>query len=146
MARFMPDTWAIPALNDVNRPFFTTGRLVVQQCTNCGTVQHPPEELCHRCHSMDLGPKETNGRGTIYSYMVVHHPTSPAMQDMVPYGIVLVSVDEHPHVRVIGNVVNRLHSEVAIGQKVEAVFEEIVDAETGDRILMPQWQVVGEGA
>jgi len=138
----MPDTWPIPGLTDITRGFFTAGKLVVQECKNCGNVQHPPEEICHRCHALDLGWKETNGLGTIHSYMVVHHPASPAMRDIVPYAIVLVSLDEHPHVRIIGNLVNRKSTEVEIGQMVRATFEEIEDKERGEQILMPQWQAI----
>ena len=43
MARFMPEDWPIPELDRFNRDFFTAGKLVVQQCEACETVQHPPD-------------------------------------------------------------------------------------------------------
>ena len=43
-ARYLPEGWTLPAVTDENRAFFTSGELMVQRCSSCGTVQHPPEE------------------------------------------------------------------------------------------------------
>jgi uncharacterized OB-fold protein len=142
MAPFMPDNWPIPALDRFNRDFFTSGRIVVQECVACGTVQHPPDAACNNCKAMEFRSRETNGAGTVYSYIVVHNPPAPALAEAVPYAVALVSLDEFPHVRILGNVLNREPGEVAIGQRVQATFEEIDDAESGERILLPQWVVV----
>ena len=144
MARYLPDTWPLPALDPLTRPFFTSGKVVVQQCAACGTVQHTPEEVCHRCLGMEFHYPETSGRGTIYSYVVQHHPPAPTLQDRVPYNVVLVALDDFPHVRVLGNVVNRPPDQLAIGQRVRAVFEPIADEQLGETILLPQWEVIDE--
>lgn len=140
MARFMPEDWPIPQLDRFNRDFFTAGRLVVQQCTACGTVQHPPDAACNACKAMEFRSLETSGEGTIHSYIVVHNPPASTLADAVPYAVVLVSLDEHPHVRILGNVLNREPGEIAIGQKVRATFERIDDEEAGETLLMPQWE------
>ncbi len=136
----LPESWPIPALSKFNRDFFTSGTLVVQECAECGNIQHPPEEICHKCLGMDFKSRQTNGRGTIYSYMVIHHPAAPELQKYVPYAVVLVSLDEHPHCRILGNVLNRKPEEISIGQKVRVTFEEIADGD--EKILMPQWEAV----
>jgi uncharacterized OB-fold protein len=141
MAPYMPDNWPIPEVTDFNRDFFTSGKLVVQECAACGNVQHPPEEVCHRCLAMEFRSRETNGLGTVHSYIVVHNPPSPALAEAVPYVVVLVSLDEHPHIRILGNVLNRKPAEVAIGQRVRAAFDDVID-EAGERLLLPQWEVV----
>lgn len=140
MARFMPEDWPIPELDRFNRDFFTTGKLVVQECTSCGTVQHPPDAACNNCREMTFRSRETNGKGEIYSYVVVHNPPAPALAEAVPYAVALVSLEEFPHVRILGNVLNREPGEVAIGQQVQVTFEEIQDED--ERLLMPQWEVV----
>lgn len=137
---FFPDDFPIPGIGEFNRPFFTSGKIVVQECQACGTVQHPPEEVCNNCLKREFNYRETNGKGEIYSYIVVHNPPSPALAGVVPYAVVLVTPEEYPHVRILGNVVNRKPNEIKIGQKVQAVFEEIDDEE--EKILMPQWEVV----
>lgn len=142
MTRYMPDSWPLPALDTWNRPFFGSGTIVIQECSNCGTLQHPPEQICHRCLGMEFTGHETNGEGTIYSYQVVYYPAAPALQAVVPYNVVLVSLDEHPEIRIIGNVVNRKPQDLAIGQPVRAVFEAIADEELGETLYLPQWEVV----
>ena len=71
-SQYFPEGYAVPDPNDaLSRGFWEAareGRLVVQQCRDCPTVQHPPEVLCHTCHSFDLGWKEVSGRATIYSF------------------------------------------------------------------------------
>ena len=67
---------------------------------------------------------------------------APSLAEAVPYAVVLVSLDEHPHVRILGNVLNRDPGEVEIGQKVRATFETIEDEEAEETILLPQWEVV----
>jgi uncharacterized OB-fold protein len=137
----MPDGWAQPAVDQFNAGFFTSGRLVLQECVACGTVQHPPEEACHRCQGMEFRGRETAGRGTIHSYIVVRHPVAPALAAAVPYAVVLVVPDEFPHVRIVGNVLNRAADEVSIGQRVRAVFEALPAAEGEPAVLLPQWEV-----
>lgn len=136
----LPESWPIPELNKFNRSFFTSGALVVQECEACGNIQHPPEEICHSCREMKFKARETNGLGTIYSYMVIHHPVAPELRPYVPYAIVLVRLDEYPQCRVLGNVLNRKPDEIAIGQQVKVVFEEITDGD--ENMLMPQWEVI----
>ena len=140
MTRFMPENWPIPQLDRFNRDFFTAGKIVVQQCVPCGTVQHPPDAACNACKAMEFRTLETNGEGEVYSYIVVHNPPAPSLAEAVPYAVALVALDEHPHVRILGNVLNCDPSEVAIGRRVRATFEEIVDED--ETLLVPQWEVV----
>src|SRR5262245_16364490 len=118
MAGVMPEGWALPALSPFNHSFFTAGKLVLQECVSCHAVQHPPEEVCHRCLGMEFTDHPASGTGTISSFIVVHHPVAPALKDVVPYAIVLVSLDDVPAARVLGNVLNRRPDQLAIGQNV----------------------------
>jgi len=134
----MPDGWTLPRLDDSNRAFFTSGRIELQVCSRCATVQHPPEEICHSCQSMEFGHREVNGRGTVYSYTVAHHAANPLLADRIPYAIVLVSLDELPGVRIVGNLLDVPPTEIEIGMPVGATWEEIeLD---GDLIRLPQWK------
>jgi uncharacterized OB-fold protein len=141
MARFLPETWPIPEISRFNAPYFTTGKIMLQECASCGTIQHPPEELCHACHAMEFTARQASGRGSICSFEVIHHPGTPALRDVVPFAVVLVVLDDYPNVRIVGNVLNRRHDEIAIGQRVHAVFEEIPDAQGGVTVFLPQWEV-----
>lgn len=142
MARFMPEEWPLPGVTKYNRDFFTSGKVMVQQCASCQTLQHPPEDCCWKCQSFDFNSVEMDGNGTIYSYEVVHNPPAPSLKDRVPYAVVLVSLDQQPEIRMLGNVVNAPHTDVAIGKKVRATFEEIPDPEGGETLQLLQWELV----
>jgi hypothetical protein len=131
----LPEGWTLPAVTPFNRDWFTTGEIAIQECEACATLQHPPEEICHACGSMSFTTRVLPGTGTVYSFTVVHHSVHPALDDAVPYTVVLVSLDAAPHLRVIGN----LDGDVAIGMPVTAVWNERI-AEDGTKILLPQWR------
>ncbi|MCH8200143.1 MAG: OB-fold domain-containing protein, partial [Chloroflexi bacterium] len=139
MSRYLPEEWALPIVNDLNREFFTTGKLMLQQCVDCGTVQHPPEEVCHSCQGLEFAHVQSGGRGTVYSYAVMHYPAHPTLQTAVPYGVVLVQLDDYPQVRVLGNCLNVEPGDLDIGMRVQVTWEELTDPTTGEQLRMPQW-------
>jgi len=65
----------------------------------------------------------SKGTGEVHSYTVVHHPSAPALRDAVPYGIVLVEMDEGP--RIISNMVDVPPQELHIGMRVRVTFREV---------------------
>ena len=135
VAGVLPAGWAVPAVGPFDREWFTSGTLAVQECASCSTLQHPPEEICHACGSLELGTRPLTGRGTVHSFTVVHYAASPALADTVPYTVVLVSLDDAPQLRVVGNL---LDGEASIGLPVRAVWEERT-ADDGSTVLLPQW-------
>ena len=142
MQRYMPDWWILPAINEQNREFFTSGKTVIQACQNCKTVQHPPEDVCHACQGTELEWRTCTGKGTVYSHTVVEHPIPAPLKERVPYTVLLVSLDDYPEIRILGNAVNIEPENVAIGQKVQAVFETIEDKKAEVTLNIPQWEVL----
>ena len=135
----LPPDWALPALSDANRAWFTSGELAVQQCASCGALQHPPEEICHACASMAFTARAVAPYGTVHSYTVAHHSVHSALDAFVPYAVVLVSLDEVPELRVVGNLLGVAVDEIAIGMAVVATWEERT-ADDGTVIRLPQWR------
>ena len=142
MTRHLGDSWLLPEIDDLNRAWFTRGSIAVQQCDDCQTLQHPPDELCCGCRRTNLSFRECSGEGHIESLAVVHQAVHPGLKDALPYAVVVVSLDDAPGVHAMGNVLNRKPSEIAIGQAVRAVFEEVEPADGGERLLIPQWEVI----
>ena len=132
----LPKEWATPEVTPLNRAWFTSGTLAVQRCAACQAVQHPPEEVCHRCGGTQFAYPAVAPRGTVHSYTVAHYAPSPALADSVPYAVVLVSLDELPQVRVIGNMPSTDPADVRIGMPVEAYWEE------RGEVRLPQWRPV----
>ena len=142
VSRFLGDDWLLPALDAKNQAWFTSGVLALQACTRCHVVQFPPEDACRSCGSFELGVRASAGRGRVESVAVVHHAVHPLLRPSVPYAVALVSLEDAPHVRLLGNVLNRAHDEVAIGDRVRVVFEVVSDPESGETLRIPQWQAV----
>jgi uncharacterized OB-fold protein len=142
MTRYLGDDWLLPALDARNRDWFTSGELRLQHCQSCSRVQFPPEDVCRACGSFELGAKTCAGSGAIESVAVIHHAVHPALRSRVPYAVVLVALDDAPHVRLLGNVLNRPPDEIAIGARARVVFEEVVDPESRETLRIPQWEVV----
>ena len=139
MARYMPDGWTLPEVTERTKPFFTTGKLMLQHCLACDHVQHPPEDICIWCQSDNFDYVESEGAGEVYSYVLPHHPPNERLTARVPYNIVLVQLDDYPHVRIVGNLIDTAPDEVHIGIRVRVTWEEIPDPNGGPTILLPQW-------
>ncbi|MEK8145901.1 MaoC family dehydratase N-terminal domain-containing protein [Streptomyces sp. M10(2022)] len=70
-----------PAVNRDNAFWFDAARrhrLLIQRCTGCSALRHPPGPCCPRCNSLDWDTVEASGRGHVYSFVVNHHPRHPA--------------------------------------------------------------------
>ena len=76
------------------------GRLLLQQCGQCGRIRHYPRVLCDVCFSFAVSWVESPGLGVIYSWTVAHHAFAPDVAGDVPY--VLATVDLAEGVRVLG--------------------------------------------
>jgi uncharacterized protein len=135
----LPDDWVMPLVDDTNREWFTSGTIALQQCDDCQTLQHPPEEICHVCGSMAFSAQVVEPNGTVHSYTIVHHSVHPALDAAVPYAVVLIALDAAPQLRVVGNLLGVPVEEVVIGMPVTATWEELVGVD-GTALLLPQWQ------
>jgi uncharacterized OB-fold protein len=116
-----------PVLTDDNVVFWdaaTQGRLVAQRCDGCGVLRHPPRPMCPHCGSLAIDVVELSGRGTLYSYAVLHHPQHPAFDYPLP--VALVDLEEG--VRVVSNLVDVATADIRIGMRVEVAFEATADA------------------
>jgi uncharacterized OB-fold protein/acyl dehydratase len=95
--------------------------LRIQRCNACGRLQHPPGPMCAGCHGLDLGFVRASGRGTVYSFVFVHHPSPPPFE--YPNAIVLVELEEGT--RLVSNLVGAAHDDVRIGMPVAVEFAEV---------------------
>lgn len=120
--------------------------LRMQECGSCGVLRFPPRSMCPECQSTERSWRALSGRGTIWSFVVVHLPVLPAYEAYVPFPVVTVSLAEKPSLRVVGNLVtgpggaiNGVDSaSIEIGEPVRVVFSSRPRPEGGD-FYMPQW-------
>jgi uncharacterized protein len=141
-ARYLPDGWPLPEVNEFSRAFLTTGSLALQTCRACAAVQHPPGELCLTCGSFDFDYVEAPARGTISSYTVVHHAMHPLLVDTVPYNVILVELDAFPGVRIVGNLLDAADGDLTIGRQVTGTWTAPLSHEGQESVRLLQWRLV----
>ncbi|MER5385298.1 bifunctional MaoC family dehydratase N-terminal/OB-fold nucleic acid binding domain-containing protein [Streptomyces sp. NPDC002688] len=111
-----------PVINRDNAGFWEgveRHRLLIQRCTACGTLRFPWLPGCGACGSPDWDTVESCGEGTVYSYVVMHHPPFPAFDP--PYAVGLIELAEG--VRIVSNVAGVPHDQVRIGLPVRLEFQ-----------------------
>jgi uncharacterized OB-fold protein len=69
-----------------------------------------------------------SGRGSVYSFIVVHRPQHPGFFAAAPYNVAIVELEEG--IRLHTNVVECTNEQLHIGMPVEVVFEKIDDEVT----------------
>ncbi|WP_406008006.1 OB-fold domain-containing protein [Streptomyces sp. NBC_00637] len=122
-----------PVVNRDNAGFWEgvrRHRLLVQRCTACAGLRFPWLPGCNACGSAEWDTVEASGEGTVFSYVVMHHPPFPAFSP--PYAIGLIELAEG--VRIISNVVDVPYDKVRIGMPVELEFRGYDDAD-GELVL-----------
>ncbi|MBP6900538.1 MAG: SDR family NAD(P)-dependent oxidoreductase [Burkholderiaceae bacterium] len=83
------------------------GRFELQVCEECGTVQYPPREACHKCLSVALRWREQSGEGELLSATTLHHSNDLFFRERLPWRLGMVELDAGPTLMV------HLHGEVA---------------------------------
>jgi len=120
----------LPRPSEDSAPFWESafkGELRMQKCSDCGHVRFPPAVLCARCLSEQAEWVKLSGRGTVYSWIVVHQSQHPAFNADVPYNVAIVELEEGP--RMHTNIVGCMNDQISIGMPVEVAFEK-VDVDT----------------
>lgn len=82
------------------------GRFELQTCEDCGTVQYPPREVCHKCLSASLRWREQSGEGALLGSTTLHHSNDLFFRERLPWRLGLVHLDAGPTLMV------HLHGEV----------------------------------
>ena len=118
----------LPSLEGLTEFFWTAGkqqRLLVQRCTDCGHWQHPPSELCVKCHGQEVKPQAVSGEAIIVAASINYQPWMPALD--VPYALAIVELDEQANLRLTTRILGCDPKAVEIGQRVQVVFKQVDD-------------------
>jgi len=116
----------LPVATPESQPFWDACRrheLALQRCDACCSFWFPPGPLCPRCHSAEWRWTPTSGRGTVYSFAVVHRVYHPGFSDSVPYAVAVVELDEGPRLptEIVGVPVDGIRCDLP----VEVAFEDV---------------------
>lgn len=137
-----------PVVNRDNAGFWdgvAAHKLLIQRCTGCDTLRFPWLPGCNACGGQDWQTVEACGEGTVYSYVVMHHPPFPAFAASGhapgapgPYAVALVELAEG--VRIITNVTGVPYDKVRIGMPVQLEFRRF-----DEELTLPVFRATDQG-
>lgn len=134
-----PETIPLPQPTALSQPFWDAcrdGRLVVQHCADCGEYQFIPQPCCTNCQSKSLEWAASSGRGTVYSYSVVHRAPRPQFE--TPYAVIIVAMEEGWHM--LSNLLDCPPENIAIDMPVVVSFRRM-----SEEITLPLFRACGYG-
>ncbi len=126
----------MPGISDDTRFFWDgckDGKLLIQRCKSCGILRHPPGAVCIKCHSFEWDTVPASGRGTLYSFVVMHYPEVPPFDYPNPIG--LVELEEGT--RLIAGLIDVNPKALKIGMKLQVKFRTF-----DDELVLPLFQPV----
>lgn len=128
-------TKPIPVPDEISAPFFDgarQGRLMLQHCIGCGAWSFPVRERCPHCFAAKLEWRQASGRGTLYTFTIMHQIMNPGFASAVPYNVAQIDLDEG--VRMVSNIVGLDNSQLRPGMKLKVVFEDF-----GNQVSLPKF-------
>lgn len=96
------------------------GRLLIQRCTACESLRHPPGPACPNCRSFEWDTIESGRRGLLHSWTVVHKPQDPAFT----YPLTICLLDLAEGTRLVADITGVETDDLEIGMELEVVFTE----------------------
>jgi len=124
----------LPQPTSLSRPHWDgcrDGVLRVQKCSACETIVFIPQPICTGCQGDTLEWIDSSGRGTIYSYTIVHRPPRPAFE--VPYVVAIVELEEGWHM--LTNVIGCKPGDIRVGMPVCVAFRRM-----SEEITLPMFE------
>ena len=127
------------------------GDFRLQRGKKSGLLRYPPTTACPWTRDREYEWVSVEGKGTVHSYVEVHHAIQPAFRAHVPYMILLVDLDTqkgepsaHEALRVAGNLLTaegefappEMIRKVGIGTRVRMIFKKVSDG-----FALPHWTI-----
>jgi uncharacterized protein len=101
--------------------------LAVARCSVCDKFSIPPDVVCQHCHSTepDFTFVPVSGRGVVRSWTVMHQSFVPGFDDLIPFVLVDVELEEQDDLRTIGRLLDGPEATLSIGARVVVAFEDL---------------------
>lgn len=133
-----PQGKPLPEITDLTRPFWSGaahGKLKMQKCTHCATLNFYPRPWCVECGSRALEWVDVKPTGKVYAFTTAElvMMNLPGWKTDLPVTLCLVDLDEG--VRMYAQLTDCPPEKMKIGMPVEAYFEKI-----GEDIGVPKFR------
>lgn len=118
----------LPVPDEISAPYWQAcarHELTLARCSACGAFAHPPDVTCPNCHSLEprFAFEPVSGHGKIRTWIQVRHSFLGGFE--LPFLLVDVQLDEHPHIRLIGRLVDGPDTALKIGDAVTITFDDL---------------------
>ena len=101
------------------------GAVLIQKCTSCGSLRHPPSPMCPACQSLEWTTVEAGGTAVLHSFTICHHTLPP--WESGPYAVVLLDLDVEGATRpprLVCGTRGIAPEDLAVGLPMRLVFED----------------------
>ncbi len=103
------------------------GRFELQECQECGTVQYPPREACHKCLSASLRWREQPGEGNLLATTTLYHSNDMYFRERLPWRLGLVHLDAGPTLMVhMHGEVGEAPARVRVGARLDRAGQAVL--------------------
>ena len=88
-----------PTITSVSKPFWDAvarNEFILQKCADCEQWIFYPRTICPHCWSNQLEWKQASGKARLKTWSVVQRPGHPAWQEVAPYVLGVVELEEGP--------------------------------------------------
>jgi len=129
----------LPLIDEESKPFWDAAKqhqFVLHHCKNCGTYYYPAS-YCRKCATlahMEWAP--ASGKGTLYTYIIMHQVYQPGFKGEVPYNVSIVELEEGPFI--LTNIINCKNEDLKIGMPVQVVFDDATE-----EVSLPKFKPAG---
>jgi uncharacterized OB-fold protein len=139
-----PLTRPVPVPDERSQPYWDAAAdhvLAVARCSVCGKFSIPPDVVCQHCHTTepDFTFVPVSGRGVVRSWTVMHQSFVPGFDDLIPFVLVDVELEEQDDLRTIGRLVDGPDAPLAIGTPVVVAFEDLAPG-----VSVPAFELVSK--
>lgn len=108
------------------------GRLLIQECPECGHRQWYPRALCTNCAAAPHW-RECAGTGTVHTFTIIRQYGMTPFKEELPYIVAMIELTEGP--LIMGNITDGDVEALRIGDPVSVWF---IRAE--EEIGIPYWR------
>lgn len=114
-------------------------QLLITRCDMCGRYVWYPEPPCRYCGGTRLSWTRVSGRGTLFSWSVLHHAWIPQFAEQLPFVSGLVALAEDPAVRVVSYIVDCPIESLRCDMPVCVVFRPLRFAGVASSVVAPMF-------
>jgi uncharacterized OB-fold protein len=129
-----------PRIDPWNKEFWAAcqeRRLIAQRCDQTGRVWLPPSPVSPESHDASWKWVELSGRGTVWSFVIMHQKYFESFSEDIPYNIVQIELEEGA--MIISNLIGLKNEDLEIGMSVQLIWE------TRENLTIPMFELSSSG-